>query len=95
MWLLSLASTNSTLIASDSPCWRTFPMSTARTPKSEAARLGSASLTRLADWRDATLRFGNWDRVFVRLSVMPSLRYSVFGSAATLAKGNTASESIV
>ena len=35
------------------------------------------------------------DRLLMRLSVMPSLRYSAFGSPLAFTNGNTASESIV
>src|SRR5437899_12649365 len=41
-----------------------------------------------------TARFGPWDRLLIRLSVSPSLRYSVLGSLLALTKGRTASEEI-
>src|SRR5437016_2766282 len=41
-----------------------------------------------------TARFGTWDRLLIRLSVSPSLRYSVLGSLLALTKGRTASEEI-
>src|SRR5438552_12798303 len=41
-----------------------------------------------------TARFGTWDRLLIRLSVSPSLRYSVLGSLPALTKGRTASEEI-
>src|SRR5438132_5446913 len=41
-----------------------------------------------------TARFGTWDRLLIRVSVSPSLRYSVLGSLPALTKGRTASEEI-
>src|SRR2546425_6288223 len=41
-----------------------------------------------------TARFGICERLLIRLSVMPSLRYSVLGSLLALTKGNTATEEI-
>src|ERR1700680_3881197 len=41
-----------------------------------------------------TRSLGIWDRLSIKLSVMPSLRYSVFGSPPTFTNGNTAMESI-
>src|SRR5262249_8689171 len=35
-----------------------------------------------------------WERLLIRLSVMPSLRYSVLGSELEFTKGSTASDSI-
>ena len=45
--------------------------------------------------RDITFRFGNCDKLLMRLSVMPSLRYSAFGSPLAFTNGSTATESIV
>src|ERR1700756_176665 len=42
-----------------------------------------------------TARFGICERVLIRFSVMPSLRYSVLGSEPTLTNGSTAREAIV
>src|ERR1700732_5310188 len=41
-----------------------------------------------------TLRSGNCDSVLMRLSVRPSLRYSLLGSDVAFTKGSTATESI-
>src|SRR6266849_797315 len=41
-----------------------------------------------------TARFGTWDRLLIRLSVSPSLRYSVLGSLPALTKGSTATDEI-
>src|SRR5437870_1116088 len=43
---------------------------------------------------DLTLRFRNCERLFIRLSLKPSLKYSVSALPPTFAKGNTAMESI-
>src|SRR5271165_352536 len=40
-----------------------------------------------------TFRLGSWERVPIRLSVKPSLRYSLLASAVALTKGSTAIES--
>src|SRR5215469_1626863 len=37
-----------------------------------------------------TFKSGNCDRLLMRLSVVPSLRYSLFGSALPFTNGNTA-----
>src|SRR5690242_6979405 len=50
----------------------------------------SGFLYRKTELRDITARFVNCDRLFMMLSVMPSLRYSVLGSAPTLTNGRTA-----
>src|ERR1700688_2178126 len=42
--------------------------------------------------RAITFRSGSCESVLMRLSVKPSLRYSLFGSAVALTKGNTAME---
>src|SRR5712692_805934 len=41
-----------------------------------------------------TARFGTWERLLIRLSVRPSLRYSVLGSLPALTKGSTATDEI-
>ena|ERR1700730_12937266 len=48
-----------------------------------------------AESRDITFKLDNWDKLLMRLSVIPSLKYSVFGSPLAFTKGKTASESIV
>ena len=45
--------------------------------------------------REITLMFGSPDSLSMMPSVMPSLRYSMDGSALELVKGSTAIESIV
>jgi hypothetical protein len=47
-----------------------------------------------AESRDFTSSFGNCDKLLMRLSVMPSLRYSMLGSPLPFTKGSTANESI-
>jgi hypothetical protein len=44
--------------------------------------------------RGTTRSVGIWDRLLIRLSVMPSLRYSSSGLPLALPNGITASESI-
>src|SRR6266436_5803735 len=44
--------------------------------------------------RAVTERLGNCERLLIRLSVIPSLRYSVLGSLLAFEKGKTAIESI-
>jgi hypothetical protein len=41
-----------------------------------------------------TARLGSCERLLIRLSVMPSLRYSVLGSLLALTNGNTATDEI-
>jgi hypothetical protein len=48
-----------------------------------------------AESRDMTLKWGNCDNLLMRLSVIPSLKYSMFGSALAFTKGKKAIESIV
>src|SRR2546427_3054114 len=48
----------------------------------------------MTELRDLTLRFRSCERLFIRLSVKPSLKYSVSALPPTFAKGNTAIESI-
>ena len=57
---------------------------------------GSSSfpLKRKTVLRAITLRSGTCDSVLIRLSVRPSLRYSLFASVVAFTKGSTASESI-
>src|SRR5450631_1598734 len=57
---------------------------------------GSSSfpLNRKTVLRAITLRSGTCDRVPIRLSVRPSLRYSLFASAVAFTKGKTAMDSI-
>src|ERR1700694_1742509 len=45
--------------------------------------------------RAMTLRSGSWERVLIKLSVRPSLRYSLPGSAVAFMKGRTAMELIL
>src|SRR5215469_8363130 len=47
----------------------------------------------MTELRGRTAKLGNCERLLIRLSVRPSLKYSVLGSPVTLVKGNTASES--
>src|ERR1700719_3136234 len=42
-----------------------------------------------------TLSSGSCDRALIRLSVSPSLKYSLAGSPVAFTKGNTATESIL
>src|SRR6266480_4645423 len=48
----------------------------------------------MTELRDFTLRFRSCERLFIRLSVKPSLKYSVSELPPTFAKGKTAIESI-
>ena len=72
------------------------PITSACTFKSLATVPGSTSrpLYRNTEDRAMTDKFGNCDRLLIRLSVIPSLRYSVFGSLPALSKGNTAMDEI-
>ena len=57
---------------------------------------GSSSfpLYRNTELRAITLSCGSCERLMIRLSAMPSLRYSVLGSPLTFTKGKTANESM-
>src|SRR5260370_36880696 len=90
-------SVSSALTTRESPRCVTRPVTTAETFRSTAAFSGSTSLAlkRKTALRGRTARLGSCERLLMRLSVNPSLKYSLFGSAVTLAKGRTASESML
>src|ERR1700678_630548 len=71
-------------------------MSTAPTCKVCPIFWGSSSLPLNLNTvlRAITLRLGSWESVPIKLSVKPSLRYSLLGSAVALTKGRTAIELI-
>src|SRR5829696_3625190 len=73
------------------------PVSTAPTFKLRPASSGSRfdPLKRNAALRDITFRLGNCERLLMMLSVMPSDKYSAFGSLLSFTKGRMATEFIV
>src|SRR5438445_6458449 len=78
----------------DSPCCVTRPISTAPTCVVCPIFCGSSwlPLNRNTVLRAITLKFGSCESVPIKLSVNPSLRYSLFGSAVAFTKGSTASD---
>ena len=92
---------SATLISSALITKRSFsltkrPVSTAPTLRFRPASTGSIFefLNLNAALRDITLRSGTWERLLIMLSVMPSERYSTFGSLLSLTNGSTATELI-
>src|ERR1700739_1319104 len=83
-------------MSSSSPRWVMRPMSTAPTCKVWPIWRGSSSLPLNLNTvlRARTLRFGSCESVLIRLSVRPSLRYSLPESAVALTKGSTAMDVI-
>ena len=72
------------------------PVTSAWTFNSLATVWGSTSrpLYRNTDDRAITTRLGSCERLFIKLSVIPSLRYSELGSLLALIKGMTATDEI-
>src|ERR1044071_4238625 len=87
---------SSVLITKRSSSLSRRPVSTAPTFKLRPASTGSRlePLKRNTALRDITLRFGNCERVLMMLSVMPSDRYSAFGSLLSFTNGRMATEFI-
>src|ERR1700722_6309586 len=79
-----------------SPCWVTRPINTALTCSDCPIFCGSSSfpLNLKTVLRAITLRSGICESVLIRLSVRPSLRYSLPASAVAFTKGSTAMELI-
>src|ERR1041385_8502349 len=87
---------SSVLITTLSSSFTRRPVNTAPTFKLRPASSGSkfGPLNRNAALRDITLRFGNCERLLMMLSVMPSERYSAFGSLLSFTNGRIATELI-
>src|ERR1041385_8580143 len=87
---------SSVLITKRSSSLSKRPVSTAPTFKLRPASTGSRldPLKRNTALRDITVRFGNCERLLMMLSVMPSDRYSAFGSLLSFANGRIATELI-
>ncbi len=73
------------------------PVNTAPTFRFRPVSSGSCSdpLNRNAALRDITLSSGNCERLLMMLSVIPSDRYSAFGSLLSFTKEESATEFIV
>ena len=80
-----------------SPCCVIRPISTAPTCSSLPIFCGSSSLplNRKTVLRAITFVSGSRERELIRLSVRPSLRYSLLASAVEFTNGSTAIESIL
>ena len=93
---MRIASTSSVLMTRVSPISLIRPVTKARTPSSAAIvrRSRSRSLYANAIPRGTTRRSGNLERLLIRPTVIPSLRYSPSGSSLPFSNGSTAIESI-